>query len=392
MPAQKPSRRPTVKTSGVPAVIGTHKCISVPLPCDYHWHARQGPMFHKMHHHTVKRCGRALLMPNTVKGMGLFGPIADVNDLKTYYRLVESHMDPCEPLMTIKLLKSTTPETIRRCHTWGAVAAKLYPEGATTNSHDGIPVSWLEMDRYKDGIAAGGSTGTLLTPNQSFLDVLAEMERVDMVLCLHGEMPNYASYTGDDSLTAVRAFLDFVDYLIYQFPKLRIVLEHISTKQEVDMVKQWYNLRNGRVAATVTAHHLEFTVNEVVGRNYNYCRPPAQYHFDRMALTEFVTSGHPAAILGTDSAAHPKYKKECAECCAGVFSAPTFLEYLTGVFDTRDAMRHIEGFFCKHGDEFYGLKPLNQFIKMAKREWLVPDDYDGLRPFMAGQKLAWSLS
>lgn len=382
--------RTVASAKPAPTIHVPAKSISVLLPSDYHWHARQGPMFHKMHTHTTKRAGRALLMPNTVKGAGLRGPIADVDDLKAYSRLVTPYMDPCKPLFAIKLLKTTTPETIRRCHQWGAVSAKLYPQGATTNAHDGIPVEWLEMERFKDGVAAGGSTGKLVSPNVNFLDVIGAMEQCGMVLCLHGEMPNYDSYTGDHSLTAVRAFLDFVDYLIYQFPNLRIVLEHISTQQEVEMVKQWYNIRDGRVVATVTAHHLELTVNDVVGHPYNYCRPPAQFHFDRTALVEFVTSGHPAAVLGTDSAAHPKSKKECAECCAGVFSGPTFLEYLVGLFHDRDSMRSLDAFLAKNGDEFYVMKPLGHCVRMAKQEWAVPDEYDGLRPFMAGKKLPWS--
>ncbi len=371
--------------------IAVSKNIYIPLPCDYHWHARQGLMFHKMHHHTTKRCGRALLMPNTVEGAGLSGPIADVPDLKKYYQLVSSKMDPCQPLMTIKLLKSTTPEIIRRCHLWGAVAAKLYPEGATTHAHDGIPVSWLEMERHKEGVAVGKSNGRLLTPQQSFLDVIGEMEKSDMVLCLHGEMPNYATYTGDDSLSAVGAFLDFVEYLGHQFPNLRIVLEHISTKKEVDMVKHWHNLRNGKIIATVTAHHLEFTVNDVIGKPYHYCRPPAQYYFDKNALIDFVTSGHPAAVLGTDSAVHPKSKKECPETCAGVFSSPVFVEYLTELFENRDAIRHVDKFFCRSGDEFYRQKSIDQFVKITRNEWTVPEEYDGLRPFLAGRRLKWSI-
>jgi len=380
-----------------PYTIAGPASISIPLASDYHWHARQGTLFSKLYRHTTKRCARVLLMPNTVPGFGLRGPIADENDLERYYAIVHKRLAPCKALMTIKLLPTTTPETILRCHRWGAVAAKLYPfaksrpDQATTNAHDGIPVEWLEVERYKDGLEAGGSKGRLQAPNQNFLDVLGQMEKLDMVLCLHGEMPNYDAYTGDHTLTAVGAFLDFVDYLVYSYPRLRIVLEHISTAAEVNLVKQWYNMRNGRLVATVTPHHTEHTVNKVVTSPYAYCRPPAQYYFDRDALADFITSGHPAAVCGTDSAAHPKSKKECAEPCAGIFNAPVFLEYFTGLFEQRNALNHLAAFLVKNGDDFYEQKPLEQFVRLYRRPWTVPLQYQGLRPFKAGETLTWSM-
>ena len=175
-----------------------------------------------------------------------------------------------------------------------------------------------------------------------------------------------------------------------QFPKLKIVLEHISTEAAVRSVE---TLKN--VAATITVHHLRLTLDDVVGgliSPHNFCKPIAKRPHDREVLLMAATSGNPKFFYGGDSAPHLKSRKECSQGCAGIFNAPVALPMLTQIFDEHDALEFLEDFVSKFGAKFYGLPQNPETIELIKQDWVVPEEYDGIVPFMAGQTLHWQVA
>lgn len=371
--------------------------IDIPRVSDYHVHLRQGAMMRAVALFTASVCGRCLVMPNTVAGDGLAGPIATAEDVLTYQRMLKPCLGDCTPLLTIKLLESTTPQTIRRAGEVGVVAAKLYPRGATTNAQDGIPTDWLEA-RWDP---SGGAY--LRNPHQPFLKVLGAMEEEGMVLCIHGEMPHYPAlvdYEDEPEQTSAAMALRFVRFVLDTYPRLKVVLEHITTREEVASVQRWRAERDDRLAATITPHHLWLTIEDVVGRKihpHHFCLPVAKFDRDREALIKAATSGHPGFFLGSDSAPHLPQAKECAEGCAGVFNAPVLVESLAEIFERRDAMNHLPGFLAHHGDAFYSSstgpshQPDQCDLRLVRQSWTVPLECGGVRPFLAGQTLNWRL-
>ncbi len=337
--------------------------LKIRRPDDFHVHLRQGEMLRHVVAATAVSFRRALVMPNTTP------PIRTGADAMAYRERIcamakeelGAGMWGFQPLMTIKLLVSTTPEIVREAAKVGVVAAKLYPAGVTTNSDDGVhPADML-----------------ILGP------VFEAMQDVDMVLCLHGEMP------GVFCLDREEKFLDTLRMIAKAYPRLRIVLEHVTTAAAVAAVA----LLPPTVAATVTAHHLVLTLDDVVGdrlRPHHFCKPIAKYESDRLALVAVVTSGNPKFFLGTDSAPHARGTKECDGGCAGVYTAPVAMEVLAEVFEQQAALDRLEAFTSTFGARFYGL-PLNEgYIELVKEPVDVPKELPGgLVPFRAGGKLSW---
>jgi dihydroorotase len=304
-------------------------------------------------------------MPN------LTPPITTVEMLNDYGGSLGHVLKHTRPLMTFKLIGTTTAECVRAFHEAGAVAGKLYPEGVTTNSADGIGRGVLERpERFP-----------------TFQDALGEMERLDLVLCLHGEMP------GAFCLDREREFLPFVAWLLNHYPKLRVVLEHVTTSDAVRFVSS--NVADGKhLAATITLHHLLLTLDDVIGdklRPHYFCKPIAKQPEDKEALREVVRTRHPAFFLGSDSAPHLVMDKECAEGCAGVFSAPVLPELLAQVFEEVDAMNALRGFASDFGNAFYRVSAPDWTLRLEKVKWQVPGLYNGVVPLAAGQKLDWKL-
>src|SRR5690606_30578404 len=202
-------------------------------------------------------------------------------------------------------LPTTTPEMVKEAASHGVTSVKLYPHGVTTNSHDGISAEMLR------------------DPPKSFLDCIDVIKKTGMTLCLHGEMP------GEETKDSESEFLDFVDFLAYNFPRLRIVLEHITTREQVNHVRRLAKRSKSKIAATITAHHLYLTHDDIVGdriRPHNFCKPIPKWNNDRESLRNAAMGGEPYFFLGSDSAPHLIGQKECAEGCAGVFSAPFLAE------------------------------------------------------------------
>jgi len=339
--------------------------IRIRRPDDFHVHLRQGEMLSHVVGATATTFGRALVMPNTTP------PIRTGADAMAYkarildaIRTVLGADWGFEPLMTIKLLPTTTADTVRDAHAAGVVAAKLYPAGVTTNSDDGIQVDMLgdiSMDRR----------------------VFEAMQEADMVLCLHGEVP------GLYCLDRETFFLGALRKLSADYPRLRIVLEHVTTHRAVDVVATLP--RN--VAATITAHHLLLTLDDVVGdklRPHHFCKPIAKHPIDRQALIGAATGGNPKFFLGTDSAPHARNTKECDSGCAGVYTAPVAMEVIAEVFEQASALERLENFTSVFGAHFYRLPPNEDYVELVKEPVDVPKELPGgLVPFRAGERLSW---
>eukprot|EP00656_Telonema_subtile_P004840 TRINITY_DN12212_c0_g1_i3.p2 TRINITY_DN12212_c0_g1~~TRINITY_DN12212_c0_g1_i3.p2 ORF type:complete len:244 (-),score=70.64 TRINITY_DN12212_c0_g1_i3:85-816(-) len=223
-----------------------------------------------------------------------------------------------------------------------------------------------------------------------FFPVFAAMEEHGLVLEIHGEEPSSDEHN-ICVMNAERHFLPRLHRIHEAFPKLRIVLEHTTTAEAVEAVKQC----GDTVAATITAHHLELCIDDVVGRAHNFCKPVAKYPRDRRALCDVIKEGHARFFLGSDSAPHPRDKKECACACAGVFSSAYLMPYLATTMEKLDCLDKLEGFACRNGASFYQKPPAEGRLVLVKRESPIPDVIDpaGMQvvPFMAGQTIAWAV-
>ncbi len=330
--------------------------IKIRKPDDFHVHLRQGKILRDVMGYTARHFARSLVMPNTLP------PIRTADDARRYLREIDavnrwSH----RPLMSIKLTTSTNAKTVRQAKASGVVAGKLYPEGVTTNSADGIR-------NFHD-----------LWP------VFDAMQDESMVLCVHGEMP------GVFVLDREREFLSTLSTIAEAFPQLRIVFEHVSTLEAVQCIAQL----PANVAATITVHHLFLTLDDVIGdllEPHHFCKPVAKGYRDREALIEAALSGSPKFFLGTDSAPHSREKKECASGCAGIFTSPVAMPILAELFSIANLPENLEGFTSVHGARFYRL-PLNEDrLTLVQDPWTVPQHYAGVVPFRAGETLNWRVS
>jgi dihydroorotase len=333
--------------------------IKIAQPADFHLHLREGQLLDALVPISAEYFGTALIMPNTEAG------ILTATDVRLYRDAIVDAIPAgmsFEPLMSVKLVDSTTPESITRAYTEGkAVAGKLYPRGVTTNSADGV------------------SDVIQLFP------VFEAMERVGMILCLHGETPRQFCLDREE------AFLPTLEELARSFPKLRIVMEHVSTMAAVEAV---FESRDG-VAATITPQHLLLTLDDVLGdflEPHRYCKPVPKRPEDRDALIRAATAGTGKFFLGTDSAPHLTPKKEGVHGASGVFSAPVAIPVVVEVFERSDRMAALEAFCSRSGRAFYGLPSSQRDISLVRRPWRVPSQYAGVVPFLANEELAWRLA
>lgn len=333
--------------------------IIIRAPDDFHVHLRDGDMLRSVVRHTSRVFRRALVMPN------LTPPILSAEDAMSYRSRITSAATPgFDPLMSIKLVPSTTPGVVARARNAGVVAGKLYPEGVTTNSEDGV------------------------SDFRSLSPVYGAMEDVGMVLCLHGEDPR--SFCMDREVN----FLPHLYWLCSEFPRLRVVLEHVTTRDAVHAILGL----SENFAATITAHHLALTLDDVVGGNlspHHFCKPIAKSPRDLMALRAVSLAGDKYGckfFFGSDTAPHLRGAKECASGCAGVFSAPCAIEFLASVFTEESSAESLSWFTSVAGATFYGL-PLNAgSLTIERADWVVPSEIGGVVPFMSDRSLPWRAS
>lgn len=339
--------------------------ITITAPDDWHLHFRDGDLLSETVAATARCFRRAIVMPN------LTPPITDAKMAIEYKNRILNavpNKNQFEPLMTLYLTNLTSSKTIIDAKKAGIPAIKYYPAGATTNSN--AAVDKIEM----------------LYP------VLQTMSDEGMILLIHGEVTDPKI----DIFDREKVFIETIfAKIIHSFPKLRIVLEHITTREAVEYVSQ----ASGKIAATVTPQHLLFNRNDLfVGgiKPHNYCLPVLKRNTHQQALRAAVASGSNKFFLGTDSAPHEKSNKENACGCAGCYSALNALEIYAQVFDELGAIDKLEAFSSHHGADFYKLPRNTSTITLTKKSWQVPKEVvlsNGLSivPFCAGEILNWKI-
>jgi dihydroorotase len=339
--------------------------LTITRPDDWHLHLRDGAALAAVLPHTAAQFARAIVMPN------LRPPITTAEQAVAYRQRILQALPAglaFEPLMTLYLTDNTAPEEIARAKAAGVVALKLYPAGATTNSDAGV------------------------TDIRKTYRVLEAMQREGLLLLVHGEVTD-----GEiDLFDREAVFIDRVmQPLRRDFPELKVVFEHITTKEAADYVAG----ADRFTAATITAHHLLYNRNALfIGgmRPHYYCLPVLKRELHRQALVAAATSGSTKFFLGTDSAPHASVMKEQSVCGAGCFTAPLAMELYAEAFDAVGALGKLQGFASEHGPAFYGL-PVNTGTVTLKREtWAVPETLpfgDALiKPLRAGETLHWKLA
>jgi dihydroorotase len=352
------------------AKIATMQTLTISRPDDWHLHLRDGDALKAVLPDTARRFARAIVMPN------LKPPVTTVAQAAAYRERilgavpsVENEVPTFEPLMTLYLTDNLPADEIDRARDSGFVhAVKLYPAGATTNSDAGV------------------------TDLKKCAATLARMEKLGLPLLVHGEVTDPAV----DIFDREAAFIDTVlAPLLRDFPALKVVLEHITTKDGAEFVKS----AGANIAATITAHHLLLNRNAIFAggiRPHHYCLPVLKREIHRQALVVAATSGNPKFFLGTDSAPHAKSAKETACGCAGCYTAHAGIELYAEAFEAAGALDRLEGFASHFGADFYGLPRNTETITLVRAPWTVPIqqpllDNDPLVPLRAGESIAWRL-
>lgn len=310
--------------------------LTIPRPDDMHLHLRDGAMLAGVLPETARHFGRAIIMPNLVP------PVVTMADAQAYRARILAALPKgadFTPLMTLYLTEGTDPADVAAAHAAGLIhAVKLYPAGATTNSHGGV----RDITRV--------------------LPVLEKMAEIGLPLCIHGEVTD----PDVDIFDREAVFIDTVlDPLRRRLPQLRVVMEHITTSQGVDYARTG----DDHLAATITTHHLIINRNHILAggiKPHYYCLPVAKRESHRLALRAAATSGEARFFLGTDSAPHIDALKEHACGCAGCFTATNTMPLLAHVFEEMGALDRLSGFTSRFGSAFYGLPVSRKTLTLTK--------------------------
>jgi dihydroorotase len=343
----------------------TAQTLTITRPDDWHLHVRDGAALHTVVPHTAAQFGRAIIMPN------LKPPVTTAEQALAYRQRILAAVPQgmsFEPLMTLYLTDNLPPEEIARAKAAGVVAVKLYPAGATTNSDAGV------------------------TDLRKTYRTLEAMQREGVLLLVHGEVTDPAIDLFDREAVFIEQQLA---PLRRDFPELKIVMEHITTREAAQYVAE----ADQYLGATITAHHLLYNRNAIFTggiRPHYYCLPVLKRETHRQALVAAATSGSAKFFLGTDSAPHPAHLKEHATGCAGCYTAHAAIEMYAEAFDAAGALDKLEAFASFNGPAFYGL-PRNQGqITLRKESWTPPVSFAfgeaELKPLRAGEALPWKLA
>jgi len=338
--------------------------ITITRPDDWHVHLRDGDVLKTVVPHTAAEFGRAIVMPN------LKPPVTTAEQALAYKARIQAAMHEgvnFEPLMTLYLTDNLAPDEIYRSKEEGVVAAKLYPAGATTNSDAGV------------------------TNMRHIYKTLEVMQKSGMLLLVHGEVTSQDI----DLFDREAVFIDTqLIPLRKDFPELKIVFEHITTKEAAQYVESCAK----HTGATITAHHLLYNRNAIfIGgvRPHFYCLPVLKRETHRLALVKAATSGLPQFFLGTDSAPHAAHLKEHASGCAGCYTAHAAMPMYAEAFDQADALDKLEGFSSFYGADFYGLPRNSGKITLRRESWTPPESFAfgdaQLKPLRSGESLPWRL-
>jgi len=334
------------------------KTFTINSPFDMHLHLRDGDMLKLVAPLSSYTFAGGIIMPNLV-------PPVDTKEAVLAYkkRIIDAiGKDDFTPFMTL-FFKAYSKEFLENIKDTIS-AIKLYPAGITTNSEGGV--------ESIDTIA--------LAPT------LNAMSELNIPLCIHGETNGFV-------MDRESEFMSVYESLALAFPKLTIIMEHITTKDAVDLVQKYDNLH-----ATITLQHLLITLDDVAGgmlAPHLFCKPIAKRPEDREALLNIALSGNPKIMFGSDSAPHPKHKKEACGCAAGVFTAPIALQVLTQLFETHGKLENLQKFVSDNACKIYNMNPCSKKVTLVKRDFMVPEYYERLNekvvPMYFGEKLTWDI-
>ena len=348
--------------------MGAVNTIEISQPDDWHLHVRDGDVLPDLIRHTAQQFARAIIMPN------LKPPVTTADMAVAYQQRILAARpagSSFQPLMVLYLTDNTTAEHVKHAAAAGVVAFKLYPAGATTNSDAGV------TDLLKCSAA------------------LSAMEACGMPLLVHGEV----THADVDVFDREAVFIDQVlEPLRNKHSGLKIVFEHITTKQAAQYVRDADTTRFGSIGATLTPQHLLYNRNAIFSggvRPHYYCLPILKREEHRLALVEVATSGNPRFFLGTDSAPHARGTKENACGCAGCYTAWHAMPLYAEVFDAANALDKLEGFASHFGADFYGLPRNTSKLILKRHQQTIPAEFpmgsSTVVPLRAGEMLAWSI-
>jgi len=325
-------------------------------PLDMHLHLRDEEMLKNIAHSSAKTFSGAIIMPNLVP------PVSTKEEVIAYKERIIKAIgnEKFIPYMTLFFKPSYDKlflESIRDEIT----AIKLYPAGITTNSEGGV--SGFDVEELRPALEA--------------------MSDLDIPLCIHGETNGFV-------MDREAEFVSIYERLATAFPKLKIIMEHITTKESVEALDKHENLY-----ATITIHHLLITLDDVAGgmlQPHLFCKPIAKRPEDREALRKVALAAHPKVMFGSDSAPHPKHAKEACGCAAGVFTSPIALQLLAELFEKHNApLEKLQAFISGNAQNIYNVIPLTKTVILEKKPFKVPSDYNGVVPMYANEKIAYSI-
>ncbi len=327
--------------------------ISLHSPLDMHLHLREAETLRLTTPLSAGHFAGAVIMPN------LRRPVNSLELVREYRSAITSLCGDAtfEPYMTL-FYKNFSHLELEQAKD-AIIGIKLYPAGITTQSDSGV----------KDF--------------ETIDATLSAMQDLQIPLLVHGESNGFV-------LDREKEFISVYRMLAEKFPDLHIIMEHITTAEAVDFLTLYEN-----VSATVTLHHLMITLDDVIGdllRPDLFCKPVAKTPADRSALRNAVFSGNPKIMFGSDSAPHPRHKKECIGCAAGVFSAPVALPLLVQIFEEADCLEHLQGFISDNACQRYRISPPAKTVHLSTKGWTVPAFYGDVSPFWAGGKIRWSVT
>jgi len=323
-------------------------------PLDMHLHIRQGKMLKSVARYSSKDFSGAIIMPN------IQPPITNKELLLKYRKDIQEAIgdDAFEPLMTLFYSKDFDVEALEDIKEH-ITAVKYYPMGITTNSESGLASIDIESMR----------------------SVLEKLEEYGIPLLFHGESNGFV-------MDREYEFLPIWERLAKEFPKLKIMMEHISDRRTLELLDRYENLY-----ATVTAHHLLFTLDDVIGgmlEPHMFCKPIIKTSADRDAIQKAILNAHPKIMFGSDSAPHPQTNKEKAKGSAGIFTSPVALSLLASFFEKHNKLELMQTFVSDNAKRIYGLKNIPQKrVTLKKEPWKVPSHYGDVVPILAGQTLEW---
>ncbi len=335
------------------------KTFIINQPLDMHLHLRDGDMLQLVAPLTSNSFSAALIMPNLVP------PVTNKDELLAYkQRIIKACKDDnFTPFMTLFFKNDYSFEFLNSVKD-EITALKLYPAGITTNSSTGVSSMDIEVLR----------------------PTLENMSKLGIPLCIHGETNGFV-------MDREKEFMPIYESLAIAFPNLKIIMEHITTKEAVDLLDKYPNL-----FATVTLHHLLITLDDVAGGMLDphlFCKPIAKRPEDRDALLNAALKAHSKLMFGSDSAPHPKHKKECCGCAAGVFTAPIALQVLVELFEKHSCLENLNDFVSNNAQRIYGLNLEDKTINLVKKDFIVPAIYEykdeKVVPMYAGKTLSWSI-